>query len=81
MLKKITLGSTKQTSIPLRLGQITRKKPRLLKINDGSVEKNSYIIKNATRLNEGIASKNKIYINAHLKKKLENNKKYYNYVR
>ena len=45
MLEKITPGSTEQTSIPIRLGQVTGKKPWLLKINVGSVEKKLYIIK------------------------------------
>ena len=69
MLEKIAPGSTEQISIPIKLGQITGKKRRLLKINVGSVEKKLYILKNATRLNEGIASKNKIYIDADLTKK------------
>ena len=62
------IGGTEQISIPIRFGQVTCKKPRFLKINVGSVEKKLYISKNATRLNEGIASKNKTYINADLTK-------------
>ena len=60
VLEKTSPGSTEQISISIRLGQITGKKPRLPKINAGSVEKKLYILKNVTRLNEGIASKNKI---------------------
>ena len=40
-----------------------------LKINVGSVDKKLYILKNAALLNEVVASRIKIYINADLTKK------------
>ena len=66
VLEKIAPGCTQLISNPIRLGQFTDKKSRLLKINVGSVENKLHILKNANRLNEGIAIKNKIYINADL---------------
>ena len=66
MLEKIATGSTQLISNSIRLGQLTGKKSRLLKINVGSVENKLHILKNASQLNEGIAIKNKIYINADL---------------
>ena len=66
VLEKIAPGSIQLISNPTRLGQFTDKKSRLLKINVGSVENKFHILKNANRLNEGIAIKNKIYINADL---------------
>ena len=41
-------------------------KPVLLIIYAGSVDKKKYIIKNASPLKEGIASKDLIYVNADL---------------
>ena len=66
VLEKIAPGSTQLISKPIRLGQFIGKKSRLLKINVGSVENNLHILKNANQLNEGIAIKNNIYINADL---------------
>ena len=66
VLKRIAPGSTQLILEPIRLGQFTDKKSRLLKINVGSVENKLHILKNANRLNEGIAIKDKIYINADL---------------
>ena len=67
--EKIAPGSTQLISNPIRLGQLTVKKSRLLKINVGSVENKLHILKYSNQLNEGIAIKNKIYINADLTKK------------
>ena len=39
VLEKIAPGSTEQISIPISVGQITGKKPWILIINVGSVEK------------------------------------------
>ena len=50
----IAPGSTQLISNPIRLGQFTGKKSRLLKINVGSVENKLHIIKNENRLNEGM---------------------------
>ena len=58
VLEKIAPGSTQLISNPIRLGQFTEKKSRLLKINVGSVENKLHILKNAYRLNERIAIKN-----------------------
>ena len=66
VLEKIAPGSTQLISNPIRLSQFTGKKSQLLKINVGSVENKLHILKNANRLNEGIAITNKIYINADL---------------
>ena len=57
VLEKIAPGSTQLISNPIRLGQFTGKKSRLLKINVGSVENKLHILKNANRLYEGIANK------------------------
>ena len=74
VLEMIAPGSTQQISITIRLGQLTGKKTRLLKINVGSVENTLHILKNEKRLYEGIAIKNKIYINADLTKKRKQQK-------
>ena len=66
VLAKIAPESTELISNPIRLGKFTDNKSRLLKINVGSVENKMHILKNANRLNKGIAIKNKIYINADL---------------
>ena len=71
VLEKIAPESTQLISNPIRLGQLTGKKSRLLKINVGSVENKLHILINANRLNEKIAIKNKIYINADLTTKRE----------
>ena len=45
VLEKIAPGSIQLIPIPIRLGQITGKKPRLLKINVGSVENKLHMLK------------------------------------
>ena len=66
VLEKIAPGCTQLISSPIRLGELTGKKLRLLKVKIGSVENKLHILRNANRLIEGIAIENKIYINASL---------------
>ena len=66
VLENIAPVSTQLILNPMRLGQFTGRKSRFLKFNVGSDENKLHILKNANRLNEGIAIKNKIYINADL---------------
>ena len=66
VLEKIAPGSTQLISNRIRFSQFTGKKSRLLKINVGSVENKLHVMKNANRLNDVIAIKDKIYINADL---------------
>ena len=43
VLERCAPGSTQQISMPIRLGQFTGMKPRLLKVNIGSVENKLHI--------------------------------------
>ena len=61
VLEKTASGSTQLISNPIRLGQFTGKKSRLLKINVGPGENKLHISKNANRSNEGIDNKKDIY--------------------
>ena len=60
VLEKIAPASTQQISIPIRLGQFTGKKLKLLRVSVGSVENKLHILRNANQLNEDIG----YYLNA-----------------
>ena len=75
VLAKIAPGNTQLISNPIKLGQFTGKKSRLLKINLGSVENKLHILINANGLSEDMATKKTRYISMQIKQwKKEDNK-------